>query len=59
LVVKVDDFKSFTAHNLYIIGGVAERKLIEKKLPDRYTIFAGIDRFETLEKMLAFAKSQK
>ena len=59
VVVKVDDFKSFTAHNLYIIGGVAERKLIEKKLPDRYTIFAGIDRFETLEKMLAFAKSQK
>lgn len=59
VVIKVDDFKSFAAHNLYVIGGVAEKKLIEKKLPDRYTTFAGIDRVETLEKTLAFVKFSK
>ncbi|WP_027703011.1 N-acetylmuramoyl-L-alanine amidase [Metaclostridioides mangenotii] len=53
-LVKVDNFKSYTANNLYVIGEIAEKKLIEKNLPDRYTTFAGIDRFETLDKALAF-----
>nr|WP_312985515.1 N-acetylmuramoyl-L-alanine amidase [Clostridioides sp.] len=59
VVVKVDDFKSYTAHNLYVIGGVADKKLKGKKLPDKYRTFNGVDRFETIDLAIAFAKSQR
>jgi hypothetical protein len=36
-VSKVKDFKSYSASNLYVVGEVAEKKLIEKNLPDKYT----------------------
>ncbi|WP_024622553.1 N-acetylmuramoyl-L-alanine amidase [Metaclostridioides mangenotii] len=59
VVVKVDDFKSYTANNLYAIGGVTVKKLKEKNLPDKYTAFNGVDRFETIDLAMAFAKSKR
>lgn len=57
-VVKVDDFTSFMAHNLYVVGGITKKKLDSKNFKDKYTAFAGVNRFETLNKAMAFATSR-
>ena len=52
VVMDVKDFKSYTAENLFVVGGKTEEALKAKKLPDRYTVFNGVDRWDTLDKVL-------
>jgi hypothetical protein len=52
VVMDVKDFKSYTAHNLFAIGGKTEEALKAKNLPDKYTVFNGSDRWNTLNKVL-------
>ena len=52
IVMDVIDFKSYTAENLFVVGGKTEEALKAKKLPDRYTVFNGVDRWDTMDKVL-------
>ncbi|MBS5787196.1 MAG: N-acetylmuramoyl-L-alanine amidase [Clostridioides difficile] len=52
IVMDVINFKSYTAENLFVVGGKTEEALKAKKLPDRYTVFNGVDRWDTLNKVL-------
>jgi hypothetical protein len=52
VVMDVLDFKSYIAHNLFVIGGKTEEALKALKLPDKYTVFNGVDRWDTLNKVL-------
>ena len=52
VVMDVKDFRSYTAENLFVVGGKTEEALKAKKLPDRYTVFNGVDRWNTLDKVL-------
>jgi|GEM_PF-754729 len=54
IVQDVADFKSYSAENLYVIGGRTEEALKAKKLPDKYTAFNGVDRYDTLNQVLTF-----
>ncbi|EMJ5512789.1 TPA: N-acetylmuramoyl-L-alanine amidase [Clostridioides difficile] len=52
VVMDVKDFRSYTTENLFVVGGKTEESLKAKKLPDRYTVFNGVDRWNTLDKVL-------
>ncbi len=52
VVMDVKDFRSYIAENLFVVGGKTEEALKAKKLPDRYTVFNGVDRWDTLDKVL-------
>jgi hypothetical protein len=57
IVVPVANYEKDLGKNIYIIGGIAEIKFKAKYLPDKYIAFTGIDRFETLDKAMCYAKS--
>ncbi|MCR1955864.1 N-acetylmuramoyl-L-alanine amidase [Clostridioides mangenotii] len=52
VVMDVLNFKSYTAENLFVVGGRTEEALKKMNLPDRYTVFNGVDRWDTLNKVL-------
>lgn len=56
VVMDVKNFKSYTAENLFVVGGKTEEALKAKKLPDRYTVFNGVDRWGTLGKVIKYVK---
>jgi hypothetical protein len=39
-----------------LIGGKTEEALKAKNLPDRYTVFNGKDRWDTLDKVIKYVK---
>jgi hypothetical protein len=51
VVMDVKDFISYTTENLYVVGGKTEEALKALKLPDKYTVFNGKDRWDTLDKV--------
>lgn len=51
IVMDVIDFKSYTAENLFVVGGRTEEALKNMNLPDKYTVFIGVDRWDTLDKV--------
>jgi len=54
LVQDVKEFKSWSAENLYIVGGKTEEEFKKKNFKDRYTVFNGVDRWDTLDKVIKF-----
>ncbi|WP_304341243.1 N-acetylmuramoyl-L-alanine amidase [Metaclostridioides mangenotii] len=56
VVMDVKDFKSYTAENLFVVGGRTEEELKKMNLPDRYTVFNGRDRWDTLDKVKKHSK---
>lgn len=52
VVMDVKIFKSYTEKNLFIVGGRTEEVLKKMNLPDRYTVFNGVDRWDTLNKVI-------
>lgn len=56
VVIDVKDFKSYTAHNLFVIGGRTEVVLKAMNLPDRYTVFNDVDRYDTLNNVVKYSK---
>jgi N-acetylmuramoyl-L-alanine amidase len=58
VVEEVNEYKSYSVDNLYIVGGPAKEKFIARNLPDKYTSFVGSDRFRTLDEAMAFAKEK-
>ncbi len=51
-VMDVIDFKSYAAENLFVVDGKTEEALRAMKLPDKYTVFNGVDRWDTLDKVI-------
>ncbi|MCR1955443.1 hypothetical protein NSA24_11625 [Clostridioides mangenotii] len=52
VVMDIKDFKSYTADNLFVVGGRTKEALKKMNLPERYTVFNGVDRWDTLNKVL-------
>ncbi|WP_304340068.1 hypothetical protein [Metaclostridioides mangenotii] len=50
--MDVIDFKSYAAENLFVVDGKTEEALRAMKLPDKYTVFNGVDRWDTLDKVI-------
>lgn len=57
-VSHIDNFKSYSAENLYVVGGSTLNKLKSKNLPDKYTAFNGIDRKDTLDLVYKFISAK-
>lgn len=56
VVMDVKDFKSGSAHNLFVIGGRTDQVLKSMNILDRYTVFNGVDRWDTLDKVIKYVK---
>lgn len=54
VIEEVDAFKSWSADNLYLIGGVTIDKFKSKGFADNYTPFNGVDRYDTLNQVIEF-----
>lgn len=54
VIETIDSFKTWSAENLYIIGGTSEAKFKAKGYKDNYTVFNGTNRYDTLDKAVAF-----
>ncbi|MDR0880245.1 MAG: N-acetylmuramoyl-L-alanine amidase [Clostridioides sp.] len=59
VVQTVEEYQSYSTHNLYIVGGGATNKFKARNLPDRFTAFEGANRFDTLNEALNYAKADR